>query len=384
MARRASIRVRLTALYGLAFFLAGAAVVIASYLLVRTNLTDHLAPVKLEGPGPTLTVAPFPAPPAGFAEALIADRQAVRDATLRALLVPSVVALVVIGLLAVGIGWVTAGRALAPIHRITATARRVAGRHLHERIALAGPRDELRELADTFDAMLDRLDRAFDTERRFVADASHELRTPLAINRSLIEVAARRPGAPPAVRDLAAVLLGVNARHEQLVDGLLLLARSRHDTLDRHPLDLADVAADVVAVHPGPPEITLDAAPAPTVGDPVLLDRLVANLVENGVRHNLPAGGRVHVATGTDGDTAFVTVTNTGPTVPATAVDGLFAPFRRLPGRTAGGGAGLGLSIVASVAAAHGGTATAAARPTGGLTVNVRLPAGDPTAPRPA
>ncbi len=275
------------------------------------------------------------------------------------------------------LGWLLAGRTLRPLTQITATARRVADRNLHERIGLSGPRDELRELADTFDDMLARLDAAFDGQRRFVANASHELRTPLAVNRTVLEVAMARPGAPTELVRLGETLLEVNARHERLIDGLLLLARSEQAVSDPVPVDLADVAARVHEQFAGEARgLTFERSgtPAPTTGDPVLLERLAQNLVENAIRHNV-AAGRVTVTTGSEAGRALLTVTNTGPVVPAYEVAGLFEPFRRLTDRVGSArGTGLGLSIVRSVARAHGGDVAAHPNPGGGLVVEVSLP----------
>jgi signal transduction histidine kinase len=251
-----------------------------------------------------------------------------------------------------------------------------ADRGLHERIALAGPRDEIRELADTFDDMLERLDRSFDGQRRFVANASHELRTPLAINRALVEVAVTRANASPDTRQLGETLLAVNARHERLIDGLLTLADSETEVTDRSGVDLRDVAAHVLdqsAVDGF--TVRRDLAPAPTHGDPVLLERLAQNLVENAVRHNVPSGWLSVASTIREG-WAELTVANSGPVVAPYDIDTIFEPFRRLGGDRVGSerGVGLGLSIVRAVARAHGGEVTAVPRDGGGLVVTVRLP----------
>jgi signal transduction histidine kinase len=282
-----------------------------------------------------------------------------------------------------------AGRALRPLHRITEAARRVADRNLHERIALQGPPDELKELGDTFDAMLERLDGAFDSQHRFAANASHELRTPLAINRTLLEVTLARPDLPPEVRQLLATLLTTNERSERLVDGLLTLARSDDQAIRHRPVDLSDIAANAVEQTVGEASeagVAVDATPdpAPTSGDQALLERLALNLVQNGIRHN-HRGGWVAVRTARSDRPGWVelVVTNTGPQVPASDIDALFEPFRRLDGPRDNGdqGAGLGLSIVRTVARTHGGNVQAGPRPGGGLVVRVRLPA-DPTPER--
>jgi signal transduction histidine kinase len=281
--------------------------------------------------------------------------------------------------LGVWAGWLMAGRTLRPLTEITATARRVADRNLHERIGLSGPRDELRELADTFDDMLARLDASFDGQRRFVANASHELRTPLAVNRTLLEVAMGRPGAPPELVDLGETLLEVNDRHERLIDGLLTLARSEQAVADPVPIDLAEVATRVHEqfasdARTAALSFDLGGTPAPTAGDPVLLERLAQNLVENAIRHNVEAGW-VTVTTSSSVDHAVLTVANTGPVVPAVEVARLFEPFRRLTDRVGSAhGTGLGLSIVRSVARAHGGDVAAQPRAGGGLVVDVTLP----------
>ncbi|WP_184785690.1 sensor histidine kinase [Phytomonospora endophytica] len=305
--------------------------------------------------------------------------------TARELITQGAVALAVVGAVAIALGWLLAARLLRPLHRVTETARRIAdapaaGRGLHERIALGGPRDEVRELADTFDVMLERLDASFDGQRRFIANASHELRTPLTLNRALIEVAVHRGPASDEVRHLGETLLAVNARHERLIEGLLLLADSERELTERSFVDLADVVEHVAGQEPaGSVVVKAVAGEAPTTGDPVLLERLVQNLVENGVRYNVD-GGWVRVASRTAPDgSAVVEVSNTGPVVPRYEVGSLFEPFRRLGAERLSAtspGAGLGLSIVRAVARAHGGEVRAEPRDGGGLVVTVTLPEG--------
>jgi signal transduction histidine kinase len=265
----------------------------------------------------------------------------------------------------------------------------VAERSLHERIALEGPDDEITELADTFDAMLERLDRAFDSQGRFVANASHELRTPLAINRTLIEVALEDPHASTSMRQLGATLLAVNQRHERLIDGLLTLAGSAERITDPTLVDLAEVVRHVTTESRGDAgaagvSVRTDLAGAPVMGDPVLLERLVQNLVDNALRYNASDCGWVAVTTGAAEAAAHLSVENPGASIPAYEVPGLFEPFHRLPntdppsesdGLAIGRGAGLGLSIVQAVARAHGGEVHATPREEGGLIVRVRLPA---------
>ncbi|MFI5538722.1 sensor histidine kinase [Nocardia sp. NPDC051900] len=379
-----TIRLRLTLLYATAFFLAGAVLIALMYFYLNQSLE------RRPGGGAQQVVREYlleraernRAPvSAELFKALGEQAQRNRRDTLRAMLVWSLVSLGAVGIAAGGFGWLLAGRALHPLQRITATARRVADTSLHERIALDGPQDEIKDLADTFDAMLERLDRAFDGQRRFVANASHELRTPLTINRTLIEVALEDPEVPESTRRLGATLLEVNRRHERLIDGLLVLATSEQRLTEHRRADLADLAADAVgtrAERPGA-EITADLETAPVQGDPLLLERLVHNLLDNAVRYNLPENGWVSIRTRTAGERAVLAVANSGPPVPAFEVDSLFEPFRRLATaeRSADSdtrGAGLGLSIVRSVAQAHGGVVHATARPEGGLAVTVDLP----------
>jgi signal transduction histidine kinase len=399
--KRLSLRLRLTLIHGGLVLLAGVLLLGVTYVLVDQRMS-HLF-------GPAL-------PDREVTAELLAERRIAgqdieqlrqfvqrvqdeaRENALNSLLTQGGVALVVVSLIAVAFGWLIAGRSLQPLHQITATARRIAGaetagRGLHERIALRGPRDEVRELADTFDLMLERLDRSFDGQRRFVANASHELRTPLALNRTLVELAVSRPDATPATRQLGETLLAVNERHERLIEGLLTLADSESGLVDRSPVDLAEVAAHVAdqaaagtdrpaagadqAAAGADVAIRRELAPAGTVGDPVLLERLAQNLVENAVRHNLASGGWVSVATGTADGWAWLSVSNSGPVVPPYEMEAIFQPFRRLrQDRVDGRGFGLGLSIVRAVAHAHGGRAVAVPRDGGGLTVTVSLPAG--------
>ena len=385
---RSTIRVRLTMLYAVAFFLAGAMLVALMYvflgqalerqLTARVGITQHV-------PESTATEPAAQQRAHEVQPELRAQFERDRDDTLNTMLIASLVALGVVGVLAGGFGWLLAGRALQPLQQITATARRVADRSLHERIALDGPHDEIKDLADTFDAMLERLDRSFDSQRRFVANASHELRTPLTINRTLIEVAFDNPQASELLRQLGATLLAVNERHERLIDGLLTLARSEQRVTDPIPVELADVALHVAtesqcAARTACVAIRTHLQPAPVMGDPVLLEQLTQNLVDNAIRYNLPEHGEITVTTDMlDGD-AQLTVENTGPAVPPYEVPSLFEPFRRLSTReriadSTSRGAGLGLSIVRSVAHAHGGEVHASPRQGGGLSVQVRMPA---------
>jgi signal transduction histidine kinase len=375
--RPTAIRVRLTTLYAALFLVAGA-VLVALMLLYLAHALDMQAAARSR---PTQHIPPE------LQQELRAQFQQDRDHVLRAMFTASLVSLGVVGVVAAGLGWLMAGRALRPLQQITATARRVADRNLHERIALTGPNDEIKDLADTIDAMLERLDRSFDSQRRFVANASHELRTPLTLNRTLIEVALDDPEATEAVRQLGTTLLAVNHRHEQLIDGLLTLASSEQTISQPVRVDLADIARHVTTerqadAHRANIDIRSELRPAPGTGDPVLLERLTHNLVDNAIRYNLPDHGTISVTTdATDGHARLI-IDNTGPAVPAYEIPSLFEPFRRLSATerladTATSlhrGAGLGLSIVAAVAHAHGGDVHAQPGNNGGLTVRVEIP----------
>lgn len=380
---RSTIRLRLTALYAGAFLLAGTALVVSMYVILGEALDDQLTArigvaghlPELSGVGPESTQAAHEAQ-----DALRTQFQQDRNDTLSTMLTASLVALGGVGVIAALLGWFVAARALRPLQQITGTARRVAERNLHERIDLDGPQDEIKDLADTFDAMLERLDRAFDSQRRFVANASHELRTPLTINRTLIEVALEGPDAGPALRQLGDTLLAVNQRHERLIDGLLTLAGSEEHITDPVVVDLADVAHHVTteaqdAASSAGIEIRTDLQTTAVMGDPVLLERLVQNLIDNAIRYNRPEAGRVTVTTSTLDGKAQLAVDNPGLPVPPYEIPGLFEPFHRLS--TTDRGTGLGLSIVRSVARAHGGEAHATPGPDGGLTVRVVLPVAD-------
>lgn len=368
--KRLTIRTRLTLVYGGLFVLAAVLLLGATYVLVSRQLSSD---ASLTVPGPPST--------AGLPADTDSRRQAMEESrtdALTALLTQGTIALVLVGAGAVAIGWLIAGRMLQPLDQMTRAARRIADspgadRGLHERIALEGPHDEVKRLADTFDLMLEQLDHSFEGQRRFVANASHELRTPLTLNRTLLEVAVQRRDASEEVRQLGQTLLEINSRHERLIDGLLTLAKSDGELRELSYVDLADVVAHVAGQYP---TVTATAGEAPTMGNAVLLERLVQNLVENGVRYNVPDGWvRVTSDTGPDGTVELV-VSNTGPVVPPYEVSGLFEPFRRLAADRLASrpGAGLGLSIVRAVAHAHGGQVQAHPRDGGGLVVTVTLP----------
>jgi len=303
-----------------------------------------------------------------------------RDQTLGHLLVYSLVGLGVVTAASGGLGWLMAGRALRPVSTITAAARRASERHLGERLAMQGPRDELKELADTFDQMLERLDASFATQRRFVADASHELRTPLTVMRTAIEVTLAKPVRTPEQLEAMAVKVARSASQaETLFESLLTLATSDQPLANIERVDLATAAEDAIeTAAPGIRRLDLQVdmvlKPAPTTGNRRLLERMIGNLVDNAVRHNNP-GGWVRVHAGISGGRALVTIANSGPVVPEALLPQLFEPFRRVEERTGiHDGAGLGLAIVRSIGTAHAADLDARCIPAGGLMVTVTLP----------
>ena len=284
------------------------------------------------------------------------------------------IALVALVLVSIGLGWLVAGRFLRPLRRITATARDISASNLHRRLGPAGRTGEFAELAVTLDELFGRLEAAFASQRRFVANASHELRTPLTAERALLQVALADPDATvESLRVACREVLVLGAAQERLIDALLTLASSEQGVERREPFDLASVARDVLESRPSAGVTVSSAlAAAPASGDPRLVESLVANLVDNALRHNVP-GGRIEVATGTAEDGARIVVRNTGPVVPPDEVGRLFEPFQQLDGRRIrhGEGHGLGLAIVRAIANAHGAQLTAQARPAGGLDVAV-------------
>ncbi|MEQ0560703.1 ATP-binding protein [Amycolatopsis sp. NEAU-NG30] len=376
-----SVRTKLTAWYGGLFLLAGLVLVVINYLLVQSALPDpdRAATMAIRSADAVYGIQgnTIIGSPGATAQLLTGSLDEYRSSTLSTLVVGSAIALVATAGLAVLFGWLMAGRALRPLHDITSAARRLEAGKLDRRINLDGPPDELKELADTFDGMLDRLAESFDSQKRFVANASHELRTPLAVQRTLIEVALAGPEVPPEMRKLGTHLLHTNERSERMIEGLLVLARSDRGLQSRVPVRLDEVVATVVratsaqAASAGV-KVETRLRPRTVPGDPVLLERLVTNLVVNAITYNA-SGGWVYVEV--RGDPALE-VRNSGPVVPPEAVPTLFEPFRRVGSERTGDSrnAGLGLSIVRSVAQAHGGYAEAQPGRRGGLVVTVRFP----------
>jgi signal transduction histidine kinase len=310
-----------------------------------------------------------------------AAQAAQRAADSHQLLVDSGIALGIVAVLALLAGWLLAGRMLRPVRVITRKAQRISSASLKERLALDGPQDELKELADTLDDLFGRLDAAFEAQRQFVANASHELRAPLTRQRALIQVALADPEASfSSLRDAHERVLAAERHLEQMIDGLLALTRGQAGLERRENVDLAALASRAIAkrgsrLRDHDLDVREALAPAPTPGDPRLLERLVANLIDNAIRHNSP-GGHVEITTGTRGRQAFVCIANTGPIVPPDQIQRLFQPFERLDGaRTRhDGGHGLGLSIVRAISDAHHAALTADARAEGGLTIEVSFP----------
>jgi signal transduction histidine kinase len=463
LADRRPVRLRLTLVYSSLFVLAGMVLLSVTYVLVAGTLTAKVAasgsaqasasttaaasadprpsaPAAPQGFGdPSSTARPAASgtaiakttPPPGYAGMDLAELckkglatpeqvnkckylaetaydsgvAAARTNALDHLLYISLGALGLSAALSALLGWIVAGRALRPVHAITAAARRASDENLGERIALAGPPDELKDLADTFDAMLARLDAAFASQRRFVANASHELRTPLTVMRTAIEVTLAKPDrSPEQLEAMAAEVHQAAGRAEALIEALLTLARSDRGPGIQSPLDLAVLAEDALDAAAAP--ITAAALrvssrlePGLAAGDRVLVERLVGNLIDNAVRHNVPEGW-IDVSTGSHDGMALIRVANSGPLIEEAAVESLFEPFRRLKPACAGQGAGaspppgaarpvsaawpvaqpdgvgLGLSIVRSVAAAHNGHVTARPGASGGLEITVVLPLG--------
>jgi signal transduction histidine kinase len=371
---RPTLRLRLTLLNGILLVGAGAVLILLAWLLVG----DSLHPADELAAGTFVTLAN------GQQMAALEWQQGVVDAASRELLVKGLAALAAIGVIGIAGAYAVAGRALKPLHRVTATARRLGTETLDERIRYSGADDEVAELAATFDAMLDRLAESFESQKRFVANASHELRTPLAVMRTEIDVTLSDDEADVAeYRRMAKVVRNASERANGLVDALLVLARSEAQSgrrlVRKVPADLATSVHNALAAVRAEAErlkldVTTDLKPAPVVGDPSLLDRLAGNLIENAIRYNHLLGKLWLRTDSVDGQARLV-VGNTGYEVEPADVPGLFEPFRRGGWeRTGSRGSGLGLSIVRAVCDAHGGTVSAVAQPGGGLEVTVSLP----------
>jgi signal transduction histidine kinase len=391
--RRRSARFRLTALYCCLFFPSAVALVLVTYALIvlvdRPKTADLLirksTHTSTTGGGPAshrISTSPSPGNPTVHIEAI---GHSIALTSGEFLVGACIVLLTMIGA-SVLLGWLAAGRVLRPLQIMTTTTRQISERNLHERLALTGPDDELKDLGDTIDGLLARLDAAFDSERRFVANASHELRTPLMLSQTLLQVALADPNSTrDSLRAACRDAIDAGKDQEQLIDALLTLARSQRGLDHREPVDLAAVVREALAVHEPSAEAnglqldaTLDQAEVP--GNARLIHRLASNLIENAIRHNITRG-HVEVKLAASTTEATLTVTNTGPPVSPDQVSRLLEPFQRAaPDRTAspnGLGLGLGLSIVADIAEAHGATLEVRPRPEGGLTVAVSFPSSE-------
>ena len=397
---RGSVRLRLTLLYGGLFLVAGAVLLTITYVLVANQVNGGTATYKTSDgqlkitvgtAGPIsvpaqvgvgvakLTANPVPGPSPQRVGALKSGIQRVingeHSSELRSLLIWSGIALGIMALVSAALGWLIAGRVLAPLRTMTARARRISEDNLHERLALDGPADELKELGDTFDAVLGRLEGAFDAQRRFVANASHELRTPLTLERAMVEVALADPDADiESLRMTCRRVLATGEQQERLIEGLLTLARSQRGLEEREALDLRDISLQVLSAFEVDDGLSVrsELSAAAISGDARLVERLVANLVDNASRHNRP-GGWIRVWTGVRAGRPTLTVSNSGPVIPPSEVDALLEPFRRAGAERTRhrDGHGLGLSIVAAIASAHGASLCAQARVEGGLVVEV-------------
>jgi signal transduction histidine kinase len=340
---RRTLRIRLAALYGLLFFVSSVGLV--TVIMVETGWQ-------------------FPAPPGPGSPPLYHVQR-----------------FIVLGLVAVvslALGWVTAGRMLRPLRTITKATREISEDDLHRRLAMPGPGNELKDLADTIDGLLARLQAAFDAQRTFIANAAHELRTPLTLERAMIEVAlADRDATAETLRRTCERVLAVGQQQEQLIEALLTLARSQRGLDRRELLDLGVITEAVLESRS--PEaaarglvVTASIATAPVRGDARLLERLAANLIDNAIRHNVPHG-QIDIQVTTGGGQSRLKIANTGPVIPADQASRLLQPFERLPGRrtTTDQGLGLGLSIVAAIAKAHHATLTLTMCQQGGLDVEI-------------
>jgi signal transduction histidine kinase len=388
-----TIRLRLTLVYGGLFLGSAAALLAITYVLVHHQYTGSffissgqqgvvhfqssgdVTAKPLPGVGFTTPIGPDAV--AGSRNVALAAAQGQSDAALHQLFVDSALAFAVMAVLSLWLGWVIAGRALRPIRTITDTARDISASSLHRRLDLQGPDDELKQLGTTVDGLLARLETSFEAQKQFVANASHELRTPLTLERTLLELALSDPNASiDSYRHTCEQLLAVGEQQERLIEALLTLSRSQRGLDSRQPVDLAAItaAAAAAADRDG---LALDTTiqPAHTTGNPRLVERLVANLLNNAIHHNID-GGHIQLATDTRDGHAVLTITNTGPKIPASELERIFQPFQRLdPARTNNGhGLGLGLSIVQAIADAHEATITTRAPADGGLHIEVSFP----------
>jgi signal transduction histidine kinase len=379
---RLTLRVRLTLVYTGLFAMCGAAIVIIAYLLVP-GVQPEGAISKQQADFLDLCSRSMTSLTAetqfkcqrAYEEGMMAGASSQRAATLDRMVQYSLITFIAVTIVAAIAGWIIAGRALRPVHQIIAAARNASQHDLSARVAATGPHDELRELADTFDGMLARLETVFKSQRQFIANASHELRTPLTVMRTAVDVVLAKP--EPAVAELRGMGQDVRAAvadAEKLIDSLLTLARNEHGLTRSEPVDLATVAENVLDdLDTTGRTVQSFLQPAVVDGDAVLLERLVANLADNAVRYSEP-GGHIWITVESAAGFARLTIANTGPVIPHESTAGLVEPFRRLNNRTTRDGFGLGLAIVSSIATVHRGTINIRARPAGGLSVQILVP----------
>ncbi len=398
---RPTVRWRLALLYGGVFLVSGAVLLAVTYTLVdHATLTNARDFTQVQGPvfshpgagtqvatnqHPRAVTVPPPvrrllrSKSGRIAVDFVGSNQRISD--LHQLVIESAIALAIMALISAALGWVIAGRVLRPLRTITAATQQISDVNLHERLAMPGPRDELRQLADTIDGLLGRLQAAFDAQRRFVANASHELRTPLTATRALLEMVMTDPHATvQTFREACHQALEESEQQERLIDALLTLAQGQRGTEARERLDLAAIVDEACHSHEADAaalELHVDVSlkPAGLSGDRRLVQRLASNLVDNAIRHNT-SSGRIRIQTTTTADHAVLSITNTGPPVPADEIQRLLQPFQRLvPDRVAHpDGLGLGLSIVAAIATAHHASLDVRPGRDGGLDVAVRFP----------
>ena len=387
MTRHLSARARLTLLYTSLFATCGAVLLAVTYTLLAHNL--QATPAKSSAKSVSAAIAQCVKEQTAkggttlaqsrcaalYSKGVTAGATAQRDTTLQHLLLYSGLTLAGVTVLAAAAGWFLAGRILRPVHQLTAAARNASEENLSQRLALQGPHDELRELADTFDDMLARLQGAFASQQQFIANASHELRTPLTVMRTSLDVVLAKPNPTTAeLRVMSAEVRTAVDHAERLIDALLTLARNERPPESPQLVDLGVLVEDALDAR-GDPEVhtTSTLRDAPVFGDALLLERLIGNLLDNAERYNV-AGGRIAISTGSSNGACELRVVNTGPIIAEGDVERLFEPFTRLDDRTRHDGNGLGLALVRSIAKSHDGTVTASSVPTGGLDILVHLP----------
>jgi signal transduction histidine kinase len=399
---RPTARLRLTIFYSALFLVSGACLLAITYLLVRHTTTGtitynpakrsytYVGPHGVAGLGlgnrADRSTPQSPHLNADQSRAVAQQLRALASSQqaheLHQLLIYSAVALGIMAILSVLLGWLVAGRVLQPIRTINSTARRISAHNLHQRLALDGPDDEFTELGATLDGLLERLDTSFEAQRRFVANASHELRTPLTVERTLLQVALTDPKiSVETLKITCEKLLASGAHQEQLIEALLTLASSERGLDEWEPFDLSHIVQQTLTENPLEQarrrglQVETQIEPAPTTGDPQLAQRLISNLLDNAIRHNHDQG-QITLTTGTRASRPFISVANTGPVIPETEMARLLEPFQQLENRRTGHrtGHGLGLAIIAAIAAAHHAELTVQPRPSGGLTIRATFP----------